>query len=1218
VSANVAQGQSDYTKNAGKTVDLFTNDELNYRMDLRDIPYTYINFKGQVPEASFAAMRFNPGVVSLVIVEEPGVAFTAEQYAELVRSAMTARLNVKEDVELHDYRDIGARTVDDSPAHQIALYGTAKSEPIIYVVTTLVDRSRAYQVLTFGTNQPESVVLEQADTFVNGFSIIDRTSQPSAETRTRPVDDYRSQTFGYRFRTRGTDWFSWTDLEESYDGADLGALSADGYGSVVLPVCWNGPRPHENAIYSVMMQQFGEPYPTDFIESEEPVSKRGATGRLFRGNEDHDSVNYDYYIWVVSKERCAYALGAWAPSADRKGPKVMRQLWDDFDIDDSPAALGNHYADLNERRSNAELLNVLGMHYFEAKSYRDAFGYFSHANELVNTDGAYVTNALRSLVEIDAYREAVDWLSPRLGPFAEDQTVQSWDAWLAYQTGDADKAMRGFGDLFAGGYRDDDDFSTYMTLLAEAGEWDELDRQYSAYTAGGSNQKTTLLKSQLLARRGQFVEALAVLDQMSEGRPFNADLTYERISIVYEMDDPAELLRLSDLLIDNGYRSLQSYYYKGSAEFQLRWYQKARESFEKALSYSPTSSNVKDYLAAIDSMLGEGDTAMISKPIEAVALPKDLQKIFEDSGTDKPTEGFGAVYASKIAGYGFDKSNVLHETQYRKIRILDGNGIKQFSTIEFDFDPAFEQLFVNSVIVRNNDGEQIAEASPNTFYVTHNEDGYKASTEKTVHIPVPSLAPGVVIEAVVSKSVSVESGTFPLEVAYLSSERPIEYGAVFITGDDRVLKYESSGVGKPRKTGGSIVWELAHPEPYRWEPLQPYFDQILPWVYFGTVSENWNRAGLDYLDEIRDKLEVSPVAERAKRLVEGIDDTQKRIEILSSYVQGEIHYEAIEFGQRAYMPKTARETVRDRYGDCKDHAVLLYAMLESVGIPASLALVNLQQQVLVELPNVDQFDHMIVAVDHDGVLQFIDTTDKDLRLGRLAPRSMAGNFALVLDDQPAILKIPDYDATLVGLSIERDIEAVDGQNITVTELGRFSGYQAAELRGQLREIETAEMHASLQRWLTSRYSDAELTEYFVENVFDANFDLTVELRYTLPLDDDGEFEIPGFMESYYLEFDRVSDRRYPFEQTFPLHVSSITSVKVPSGRRLNIAKKKPDSGESRFGNWNRQLSQGADTWEIRVDYVGDDTRFDAGEYRDFADFHRKLVDAIEQPLILSE
>jgi hypothetical protein len=106
------------------------------------------------------------------------------------------------------------------------------------------------------------------------------------------------------------------------------------------------------------------------------------------------------------------------------------------------------------------------------------------------------------------------------------------------------------------------------------------------------------------------------------------------------------------------------------------------------------------------------------------------------------------------------------------------------------------------------------------------------------------------------------------------------------------------------------------------------------------------------------------------------------------------------------------------------------------------------------------------------------------------------------------------------------------------------------------------------------------------------------------------------MEGYYLEFDRVSDRRYPFEQHFPLHVSAVTSIKVPSGRQIDVAKKKPDSGESRFGNWQRQMNQGADALEIRLDYVGDGKRFDAAEYRDFADFHRKLVDAIEQPLIL--
>ena len=80
---------------------------------------------------------------------------------------------------------------------------------------------------------------------------------------------------------------------------------------------------------------------------------------------------------------------------------------------------------------------------------------------------------------------------------------------------------------------------------------------------------------------------------------------------------------------------------------------------------------------------------------------------------------------------------------YRKIQILDDNGVTQFSTLEFDFDPSFEQLYVNSLIVRNADGEVLAEGELNTYYITNSETGYEASTERTVNLPVPSLAPGV-------------------------------------------------------------------------------------------------------------------------------------------------------------------------------------------------------------------------------------------------------------------------------------------------------------------------------------------------------------------------------------------------------------------------------------------------------------------------------------------
>ncbi|MDH4047994.1 MAG: DUF3857 domain-containing protein [Gammaproteobacteria bacterium] len=1215
LSAN-AQEHTDYSKKAGKRVGVFRSEALNYQLDLSDLPYTYINFTKQVPEASFAGMQFNPSVISMVIAEDVGVIFSAGQYAELVRSAMTSRLEGDEDVEVSDFRDLGERTAGDRQAHQVAIFGTAESEPVIYVVSTLVDRTRAYQVLTFGTNQPEDVVVEAANAFLSAFSIVDTEAMQVSAERTRPVDDYRSQTFGYRFRTDSRDWFSWADLVKDYESADIGALSSKGYGTIVLPVCWNGAAPPENAVFSVFMKQFGEDYPSDFIKEEQPVTKGDASGRLFIGRDNVDGEDYDYYLWVVANANCAYTLAAWAPAKDKKAGKELRQLWSDFDVEKNPAALSNYYAEDKERRVNAFLLNGFGLHYFEARAYRDAYRFFSQASDLDTDDEAYVVNALRALVEIEAFHEAAEWLTPRLAAFADNKVVQSWDAWLAYQTDDAAKAMRVYEGLFAAGYRDDDDFGVYLTMLADAGLWDELDGEFAAYTAAGGSESTQVLKARLLSRRGRHEDALAVLDQVTKGRPFDADMVYERIGIVYEMDNPAEVLRLAELLIENGYRSLQSYYYKGDAEFQLRWYQKARESFERAQSYSPTNANIKEYLDAIDQMLGEGENASISVPIDVVPLSKDLQKVFSSSAAGSADDGFGAVYASRITGYRFDESESVSQTQYRKIRILDDNGIKQFSTLEFDFDPAFEQLYVNSIVVRDGDGKVLAEGERNAYYVTNSDNSYEASTEKTVHIPVPSLARGVTIEAIVSKTVSVEKGTFPLEVVYLSTDRPIEYSAVFVSGEQKPLQYQSNGVGAPRKSGATLIWEMRNPAPYRWEPLQPYFDQILPWVYFGTVSKDWREAGIAYLDKIRDKLDISQVEERARRMVDGVDDTQRKIEILSAHVQNEIHYEAIEFGRRAYIPKTARETMRDRYGDCKDHSVLLYSMLQSVGIPASLALVNLNEQVIAELPNVDQFDHMIVAVEVDGGRHFIDPTDKDLRLGKLPPRSMAGNFALLLDEQPALVKIPGYESGLVGLSIERTVEAVSAEEIKVTEAGRFSGYQAAELRGQLRDIESSEMQASLQRWVASRYSDAEVTEVFVDNVFDASYDLIVELQYTMPVDDDGTFDLPGFMESYYLEFERVADRRFPFQQVFPLRVSAVTSLKAPEGRQITIATKKPDEDESRFGNWQRQLKQGADAWEIRFDYVADESRFDAGDYKAFAEFHRKLVDAIEQPLIL--
>ena len=1023
---------------------------------------------------------------------------------------------------------------------------------------------------------------------------------------------YRSGTFAYEIDPPVETWVPWSGLEGDYAHADSGYLGVFGYGSVVMPVCWEGERPSQNALLEIFLSRFGEDYPTPFIKSESDVSKYGARGRYLVGTEEVDGRDFTYHFWIVANDDCAYTLAAWGPADDARTVPHLYALWDRLQLNTEPGVLEDGGSG-KEKAANAFFLSQLGMHYYNARSYRDAFRFLSQAADLDTGEPMYVRNALRVLAEIDAYREANDWLQPRLGRHADDLVVRSWDAWLAYQTGDADKAIRVYEELFSGGYREDEEFAIYVSLLADRGEWDRVEAELDSYVADGRNETLRMLSADLHSRRGNYDEALRILDGMIEGRPFSADLAYAKIEVLERMERPAEILVLAERLLEENYRSLESFFYKGYAEYELRSYLKARDSFDAALKYSPTNSVVQEYLASINSILGEGEKASISEVVPAVPLPAELQSLVNDAAFGATVEGYGAWLLNRITGYAFESGGTLSRTLLQQIKLQDAQGVAQFSTLQFNFDPASEQLYVNSLIVRNAAGEKIAEGDPSAYYVTSTVDGFEASTEKTAHLPVPGLAPGMVIEAVVTKRINVEEGAFPLEIHYLSGSRPIGYSAVFVTGEHDKLKFRSAGIGQPVIRNDSLVWETTEPVVYRWEPMQPWYDRILPWVTIGTTGDSWREAGADYLAMIGDKLDIERVADVAERLVEGVDDTQRKIEIISHYVQKELRYEAIEFGRRAYVPKAARETLSDRYGDCKDHAVLLLSMLRAVGVPAQLALVNVNQQIVPELPSIDQFDHMIVSVPVDGRRLYIDSTDKDLRLGTMPPRYMAGGHALVLGEPSELLPIPEFTVGDSGLQVERDIETIADDELRITEVGVFSGYQAADMRGQLREIEVSEMLGTMQRWVADRYSDAIVVDAFVDNVFDASGELVVELQYRLPIDAES-FKLPGFFEATFLDYERLPERRFGFEIPAPFTVSTVTIVRQSRATAFKLAAKRPDADESRFGSWSRKIDSDDERWVLSLEYTSGRDEFGADEYRAFTDFHRKLVGAIEQPV----
>jgi hypothetical protein len=168
-----------------------------------------------MPEANFAAMRFDPLVFTMTIVEDLGIEMSTEQYAEIITSATIANLlSVDESGSAADIAVLDERMIGDVQALQYAFEGEVDGRSANYVITAFVNGSMAYQITTFGSGVSADVVMQEANTIVDGFSFIG--DAPALSGAVKQVDDYISTTFAYQMKASTRVWTPWTDFKEDY------------------------------------------------------------------------------------------------------------------------------------------------------------------------------------------------------------------------------------------------------------------------------------------------------------------------------------------------------------------------------------------------------------------------------------------------------------------------------------------------------------------------------------------------------------------------------------------------------------------------------------------------------------------------------------------------------------------------------------------------------------------------------------------------------------------------------------------------------------------------------------------------------------------------------------------------------------------------------------------------------------------------------------------
>lgn len=194
-----------------------------------------------------------------------------------------------------------------------------------------------------------------------------------------------------------------------------------------------------------------------------------------------------------------------------------------------------------------------------------------------------------------------------------------------------------------------------------------------------------------------------------------------------------------------------------------------------------------------------------------------------------------------------------------------------------------------------------------------------------------------------------------------------------------------------------------------------------------------------------------------------------KVRAVAEFVQA-INYISVQMGLSrggGYQPHAATDTLRRRYGDCKDKAALMRSLLKAAGIESHAVAIFSENPLYVrpDWPSPHQFNHMILAVklkhaspasvQHPafGDLLLFDPTNPVVPLGQLDDGEQDSHALVIAPSGGALIRTPAAPEGW-SRSARRAVMAVDaGGKVEVKFSETAAGGSAARLRPYLKRSE---------------------------------------------------------------------------------------------------------------------------------------------------------------------
>ena len=386
-------------------------------------------------------------------------------------------------------------------------------------------------------------------------------------------------------------------------------------------------------------------------------------------------------------------------------------------------------------------------------------------------------------------------------------------------------------------------------------------------------------------------------------------------------------------------------------------------------------------------------------------------------------------------------------TQYleQQVRVETEQAVQTHSELRQYYNAALEDLEVLEAYTLQPDGSRIT-VPPDRIRTQETVEDAMYSDDKVRIIIYPQVMPGS--QLVLRVNSVVHTPLFPGHFFWAERFSPHRrYGnSTLELSHDAGIDIR---VSTDRVAGGLLAAEPGDAPGFKryrcqYQPAQalpPARGQVdlldfTPHVLISSFASYTDLARA-YQDRAKPMARVTPkIAALAKSLVAGATDDATRVRRLYNWVARNIRYVAVYAGAGGFVPHDSQSILDNRYGDCKDHVVMLEALLTAVGIDSSPALINANGAFkLPSLPVPDPFDHVITYVP--ALNLFLDSTSSFTPMGRLPDGDQDKPVLLTatgtLSRSPASSAEQDQTDTQVWLQLQSD--------------GRVSGRSVVRMRG---------------------------------------------------------------------------------------------------------------------------------------------------------------------------